>query len=116
MSAEPWQEILDFWFSELESKQWWIKDEKLDRDIEFRFGVLHKKSIAGELSDWRAEPSGRLAEIIILDQFSRSIYRDRPESFAYDSMAWCWLRKPSELGRTLPLKCRNRRFSSCLHA
>ena len=87
MSAVPWQEILDFWFSELESKQWWIKDEKLDRDIESRFGALHKAAIAGELSDWRESPAGRLAEIIILDQFSRNIYRDRPESFAYDNMA-----------------------------
>jgi len=85
--SEPWQEILDFWFSELESKQWWIKDENLDREIESRFGALHKAAIAGELSDWRTEPAGRLAEIIILDQFSRNIYRDRPESFAYDNMA-----------------------------
>jgi uncharacterized protein (DUF924 family) len=87
MNAAPWQEILDFWFKELESKQWWVKDEKLDRDIESRFGALHQKAIAGELSDWRDGPGGRLAEIIILDQFSRNIYRDRPESFAYDSMA-----------------------------
>ncbi len=87
MNAAPWQEILDFWFKELESKQWWVKDEKLDRDIESRFGTLHQKAIAGELSDWRDGPGGRLAEIIILDQFSRNIYRDRPESFAYDSMA-----------------------------
>jgi len=84
---EPWLEILDFWFFELEPKQWWVKDEKLDRDIESRFGALHKAALTGELSDWRESPAGRLAEIIILDQFSRSIYRNRPESFAYDNIA-----------------------------
>jgi len=87
MSTAPWQEVLDCWFSELESKQWWIKDENLDRDIASRFGALHKAAIAGELSDWRESPAGRLAEIIIVDQFSRNIYRGRPESFAYDGMA-----------------------------
>ncbi len=85
--SEPWQEILHFWFSELESKQWWIKDEAVDRAIEARFKNLHQAAIAGELSEWRVEPAGRLAEIIILDQFSRNLFRGSPESFAYDSMA-----------------------------
>jgi len=82
-----WQKILDFWFSELEPEQWWIKDGQLDRDIESRFGHFHKAAVTGELSDWRNQPAGRLAEIIILDQFSRNIYRDRSESFAWDGMA-----------------------------
>jgi len=85
--SQLWQEILDFWFSELESKQWWVKDEAVDRAIEARFENLHRAAIAGELSEWRVEPAGRLAEIIILDQFSRNLFRGSPESFAYDSMA-----------------------------
>lgn len=81
------QEVLEFWFVELEPRQWWVKDEGVDREIEERFGVLHQDAIAGKLFDWRETAMGRLAEIIILDQFSRNIYRDRPEAFAWDGMA-----------------------------
>ena len=87
MTPKEIQAVLSFWFEELEPQQWWIKDEVLDELIRSRFGELHRAAIAGELSHWRETPAGRLAEIIILDQFSRNIYRDRPEAFAYDGMA-----------------------------
>ncbi len=80
-------DVLELWFAELEPRQWWVKDEVLDREIEARFGSLHNDAIAGKLYVWREEAVGRLAEIIILDQFSRNIYRDKPEAFAYDGMA-----------------------------
>ncbi len=80
-------EIIDFWFNELEAKQWWQKDDALDCLIKNRFGEQHDQAIASELSHWRETAFGSLAEIIILDQFSRNIYRNKPESFAYDSMA-----------------------------
>ena len=80
-------DVLQFWFVELEPRQWWVKDARLDREIEERFGALHTDATAGKLYQWREEASGRLAEIIILDQFSRNIYRDRPEAFAWDGMA-----------------------------
>lgn len=79
--------IIDFWFTELEPKQWWQKDNALDSMIQTRFGQLHKQAQASELYHWRKTALGSLAEIIILDQFSRNIYRDKPESFAYDTMA-----------------------------
>lgn len=50
-----------------------MKDERLDREIEQRFGALHADATAGKLYQWREEASGRLAEIIILDQFSRNL-------------------------------------------
>jgi len=80
-------EIIDFWFDEIEPAQWWKKDVALDRKIEARFGATHKAAILGELEPWRETAEGRLAEIIVLDQFSRNIYRDSPLAFAYDATA-----------------------------
>lgn len=82
-----YEDILDFWFNDLSPQQWWVKDEKLDREIARRFGELHAQASRCELFDWRMAARGRLAEIIILDQFSRNIYRDKPQSFANDPLA-----------------------------
>jgi len=81
------ENVLHFWFEELEPSQHWIKDAMLDEDITRRFGALHTQAHAGELATWRNSPEGRLAEIIVLDQFSRNIYRDEPQSFASDPLA-----------------------------
>lgn len=81
------KEIIRFWFEELEPKMWWIKSTSLDKEIQRRFGLIHRRAVAAELVDWRETAKGSLAEVIVLDQFSRNIYRDRPESFAYDGMA-----------------------------
>ena len=81
------ESILVFWFKELEPKQWFEKDITLDRHITERFADFHAAAAAGELYGWRKNAHGRLAEIIILDQFSRNIYRDKPCAFACDTMA-----------------------------
>ncbi len=81
------QEVLDFWFHELESKQWWVKDTELDQLILKRFKTYWDAAVLGELFSWRQEPQGRLAEILVLDQFSRNMFRDTPQSFAQDSLA-----------------------------
>ncbi|MEW6991580.1 DUF924 family protein [Colwelliaceae bacterium 6441] len=81
------KEIIDFWFSELEPSQWWKKDLEFDSMVQRRFGQRHQQAQAGELFQWRENAKGSLAEIIILDQFSRNIYRDKPESFACDPLA-----------------------------
>jgi len=80
-------QVLDFWFKELEPKQWWEKNHQLDLMIQTKFGALHQQAKAGELFEWRETPSGSLAEVIVLDQFSRNIFRDTPESFASDPLA-----------------------------
>lgn len=80
-------EIITFWFEELKPKQWWVKDEELDRLITQRFSSIHRQASLGELASWRNDPQGQLAEIIILDQFSRNIYRNTPHSFAHDGQA-----------------------------
>lgn len=82
-----YQEVYNFWFQELTTKEWWIKDEKLDHKIFDRFEHIHNKAIAGELYHWRETPEGRLSEIIVLDQFSRNMYRNSPEAFSSDPLA-----------------------------
>lgn len=80
-------DILDFWFQELEPSYWWKKDAELDRQIGRRFGALLNSAAACELYAWRTSPEGRLAEVILLDQFSRNIHRDTPGAFANDPLA-----------------------------
>ena len=82
-----WQLVIDFWFNELQPKHWWVKDAALDELIRERFSELHRQAMAGELSHWREIPLGRLGEVIILDQFSRNMYRDTPRAFASDALA-----------------------------
>jgi len=82
-----YKEVIHFWFDELETKQWWTKDTRLDQDIRDRFLDIHGQAVRDTLSHWRSEPAGRLAEIIVLDQFSRNIFRDKPEAFDADEKA-----------------------------
>lgn len=81
------EEVLSFWFEEIEPRQWWKKDPVLDRLIAERFGAVLASAVQCELFEWRARPRGRLAEIIVLDQFSRNIHRGTPASFAADPLA-----------------------------
>lgn len=79
--------VLSFWFEEIEPKRWWIADADFDKQIRSRFFDLFNQAAQGELFPWRKKPKGRLAEIIVLDQFSRNMFRNTPEAFAYDAMA-----------------------------
>jgi len=81
------EQILAFWFKELTPKQWWGKDEELDALIGDGYGDLLASASRCELFEWRAGPRGRLAEILVLDQFSRHIHRDKPLAFACDPLA-----------------------------
>ena len=80
-------EVLLFWFEEIEPKMWWIADPDFDSQIKARFLHIFAQAAQGELFPWRKEPKGRLAEIIVLDQFSRNIFRNTPAAFAQDPMA-----------------------------
>ena len=81
-----YRKILKFWFEETEPVQWWKKDENYDRIITERFSALHHRATRCELFEWRIDPHGRLAEIIVLDQFSRNMFRGSPLSFAQDAL------------------------------
>ncbi|AVJ55886.1 DUF924 domain-containing protein [Idiomarina sp. OT37-5b] len=81
------QAVIDFWFDELTSKQWFAKSDALDNTIKTRFSDILVAAAAGECWRWRQSAEGRLAEIIVLDQFSRNVYRDTPMAFSQDPMA-----------------------------
>ena len=81
------QAVLQFWFEETSPAQWWTVDVEFDRVIADRFSELFGRATRSELFKWRAEPKGRLAEIIVLDQFSRNMHRGNALSYANDSMA-----------------------------
>ncbi len=80
-------DVINFWFHEIDPAQHWKKDLGFDQLIADRFAELHRQATLCELFEWRASPQGRLAEIIVLDQFSRNMYRDTSLSFAYDPQA-----------------------------
>ncbi len=81
------QSILHFWFTELTPRQHFAKDAALDQAIRTRFGATLEAAAWCGLFAWRDTPEGRLAEIIVLDQFSRNVYRDTPCAFAQDALA-----------------------------
>lgn len=80
-------DIIDFWFKEIEPKQWWVKDPAFDKEIKSRFLDIYKKAAVGELVNWRYKPLSSLAEIIVLDQFPRNMFRDKKRAFATDPLA-----------------------------
>lgn len=79
--------VLQFWFEEIDPSYWFKKDEHFDATLNQQFGQLHNAVAQGECYHWRKTIEGRLAEIIVLDQFSRNIFRGQARAFAYDGMA-----------------------------
>ena len=80
-------EVVTFWFEEIEPAQWWRKNLAFDAEIRRRFGHLHGIAENGDLTHWRSNAEGRLAEVIILDQFSRNLYRNQARAYASDRIA-----------------------------
>lgn len=105
-----YQQVLQFWFFELTEKDWFRKDEALDQTITERFEGLLQAAGACELYDWRRTPDGRLAEIIVLDQFSRNIYRDKPKSFSQEALALALAQEAVAMGADMALPVSQRAF------
>ncbi len=80
-------EVLRFWFEETQPAQWWQADPAFDARIGQRFASLHRAVAQAEMDVWRATPAGRLAEVIVLDQFSRNLHRGQAQAFVCDAMA-----------------------------
>lgn len=90
------REVLDFWLgdaltlgwpSESRNKFWFRGGKELDKDITQRFGDLVTQALQGALTQWESGPLARLALVIVLDQFTRNVFRGTPQAFAGDSRA-----------------------------
>lgn len=87
------EDVLVFWLGAPGSPplalapQWFKKDEQLDATIRTRFEAPLEAAVRGELKTWQDSPRGRLALIILCDQFSRNMFRNTPRSFAQDPLA-----------------------------
>lgn len=90
------EEVLAFWFGEPATtaddygrkiRRWFMGGPALDSEIRDRFGALVERALAGELDDWTNTAHGRLALILVLDQFTRSIHRNDPKQYAGDARA-----------------------------
>ena len=94
MSTEPpvplVREILSFWFGEpplVERDVWFRKDPAFDATIRARFGEAIAAARAGAFGEWCHDPLGALARVILLDQFTRNVYRGTAEAFSGDERA-----------------------------
>jgi len=105
--------ILRFWFGtatdDLEvagqcGKLWWKKDAETDALIRQRFSGVLDDAVNARCEDWLKEARGRLAMIILTDQFSRNMYRDTPRAFAHDPLALNWCKEGLEAGADLRLR------------
>lgn len=92
------EDILYFWFTENGPKQWWQKSNAFDGLIKRRFCDTYEAAAAGELAHWRSTGRGRLAEIIVLDQFARNMFRDTPNAFEADVVALTLAQEAVKLG------------------
>jgi uncharacterized protein (DUF924 family) len=77
-------EVLDLWFRELTPNDWFADGHKRDPVVRTRFGDLDDDACVGTLDDWQESPLCCLALILVLDRFSRHIYRDTSRAFAQD--------------------------------
>ena len=96
MEIEP-ESVLDFWIA-AGPKKWWKKDEQFDADITREFGGLHMQAATGQLDHWVETPEGALALILVLDQFSRNLFRNSPYAFAQDAKCVGFVNSVMEAG------------------
>lgn len=98
-SDERIDEVLAFWFGRAGSDagvlashgaRWFARDPAFDAVIRERFAPLRADAVAGRLDAWLATPRGRLALILLVDQFSRNLYRGDARAFEHDALARRW--------------------------
>jgi len=97
-------EVLHFWFDEIGEAQWFAKREDIDARIRERFLSLHQRLVATD-SGMASTPRELLAAVLVLDQFSRNVFRDTPRAFAADPLA-----------RSLSRSAVRQRFDAALQA
>ena len=102
--------VLKFWLEDTEPKQRFTKDPELDARIKDKFLATYWRVVAGEHADWRDSAAGRLAEIIVLDQFARNMFRDDPQAFMYDPLALALAQEAIRAGAEAQLEASERSF------
>ncbi|AWL12363.1 Mannosyl-oligosaccharide 1,2-alpha-mannosidase [Saliniradius amylolyticus] len=105
-----YQQVIEFWFNEIEPSQWFKKDDSFDALLRRRFSKLHSQAAQCELWRWRKTASGSLAEIIVLDQFSRNMFRDTKAAFDYDALALALAQSAINKGQDIELSPTQRSF------
>jgi uncharacterized protein (DUF924 family) len=111
IGTEPsWvEEVLHFWFQELEATLWFATSDEVDSKIRARFLVLHERIVNGAVPD-NSRPRPLLAAVIVLDQFSRNMFRGTPRAFAADAMARSLARRAIEQGLDVAMTPEQRYF------
>ena len=110
MLSEDAADVLAFWFDELAPEQRFAKDDAVDAAIRDRFGDLHTRLSQHVPEAWIADPQSLLAAVIVLDQFSRNLYRDDPRAFANDAVALDLARLALKRGDDAPMDAAQRQF------
>ena len=87
MQEKAIDDILRFWFDDIDNSRWFVKNPDFDREIEQRFGNFLKQATNNQLDEWSDTPRGCLALVVLLDQFSRNIYRGTHRAFEADPKA-----------------------------
>lgn len=104
------EDVIRFWFVEHGPDDWFAAKPEFDAALAAAFTETHQAVAAGEAWQWRTTPEGRLAEIIVLDQFSRQLFRGRPRAFAQDTMALALAQEAVAAGHDRALEPDRRRF------
>jgi uncharacterized protein (DUF924 family) len=115
VSDTGFSEVLDFWFGSGAERgkaraEWFRKDGKFDAEIRRRFAALHASAALGEREAWRAEARSMLALVIVLDQFSRNLYRGDARAFSQDAHALACSREALARGDAATLLPVERQF------
>lgn len=92
------EDIIEFWFGETDPGNWFVRSEAFDQTIRQRFSAVHAAAAHCELGNWRRSAEGRLAEVIVLDQFSRNLFRDSARAFACDGLALALAQEAVRMG------------------
>lgn len=103
-------DVMEFWFEELSPKDWFAGGAELDQKIKDRFTDVHASVAAGEYWKYRTTPDSYLAEVIVLDQFSRNMFRGSSEAFAYDAQALTIAQQAIAAGLDTKLPVEERQF------
>ena len=103
-------DILAFWFDPANERHWWRRSDAFDAQIATRFAALHEAATRSELWRWRTNAASRLAEIIVLDQFSRNLHRASARAFAADPLALALAQEAVAAGAHAELDPRRRVF------